>query len=415
MKKHVLAALILLSSISLFGAGYQVNLEGIRQLAMGGTGTAWPWDAATIFYNPGGLARLKSIQAYASIGLIMPSTAYGSSMSSARTRPQTFTPFNVYVGGPVQQDSKFALGLGIYTPAGVGLKWDNNWQGQYIIQSIQFNAIFFQPTISYRVGDFLSVGAGFVYGTGSMDLTQALPVHGMNGPGIPPLVTGDNGEAHLQGNANGVGFNVGVHLKPSDNLQVGFTYRSQVNMSVSGGSATFTVPNSLATSFPNTHFDTYLPLPQVASFGIGIRPAERLTLQFDLNYTGWNSYDSLKINFVDHTPALQDMHEPRHYRNTLTPRIGANYKISKVVSVMLGGYYDPTPVTNGYVSPDLPDADRIAVTCGIAIKPMPRFTILAAFDGTTSVKRNGSYDVAGFSGTYKTEAATTALGIYYNF
>src|SRR4051812_33616579 len=110
MKKHVLAALFLLSTITTFGAGYQVNMQGLRQLAMGGSGTAWPWDASTIFYNPGGLARLKGIQAYASVGFIMPSTAFGNTMSHATTERQTFTPFNLYVGGPIQQDSKFALG-----------------------------------------------------------------------------------------------------------------------------------------------------------------------------------------------------------------------------------------------------------------------------------------------------------------
>ncbi len=412
MKKQVFAALFLLSSITSFGAGYQLNLQGIRQLAMGGTGTAWPWDASTIFYNPGGLARLNSIEAYASITFVMPATAFGNSMSNSVTRPQTFTPFNLYFGGPVQQDSKLALGLGVYTAAGIGIKWDDNWIGRYMSQSIKFQAVMFQPTVSYRVGEFLSVGGGFVFGIGSVDIRQALPIHGMNGPEPP---TTDDGEVHLHGNANGVGFNLGVQLKPSDYLQIGLTYRSQVTMSVSGGSAKFTVPASLATSFPDTHFDSYLPLPQVASIGVGIRPTDRLTLQFDLAYTGWNSYDSLKINFEDHTDALHNMHSPRHYKNTLTPRIGANYKISKVVSVMAGGAYDPTPVPDGFVSPELPDADRILLTCGIAIKPLPRFTILAAFEGTSSIKRNGSYDFGGFSGTYKTEAATPALAVYYKF
>jgi long-chain fatty acid transport protein len=412
MKKHLLAALVLCSSFTSFGAGYQLNLQGLRELAMGGTGTAWPWDASTIFYNPGGLARLNSVQAYASILFVTPATAFGNSVQNTVSVPQTFTPFNIYVGGPIQEDSRFALGLGIYTSAGMGLKWDDNWIGKYITQSIRFQAVMFQPTISYRVSEFLSVGAGFVYGTGKIDLRQALPVHGINGP-QPPF--SDDGEANLHGNANGVGFNVGVQLKPSDVLQVGLTYRSQVNMSVGAGSATFTVPNSLRSEFPNTTFDSYLPLPQVASIGIGFRPAERLTLQFDLNYTGWNSYDSLRINFAQHTAGLQNMHLPRHYRNTLTPRLGANYKISHVVSVMGGIFYDPTPVTQDFVSPELPDADRVAVTCGITIRPLPRFTIIAAFEGTSSVKRTGYYNYGGFSGVYKTEATTPGIAIYYNF
>lgn len=413
MKKHVLAASFLLSAITSFGAGYQLNLQGIRQLAMGGTGVAWPWDASTIFYNPGGLGRLKSIQVYASGLLVMPNTAFGNKMASATTQPQTFVPFNFYVGGPIQEGSRFAIGLGIYTAAGLGAKWDDQWIGRYMIQSISMSAVCFQPTLAYRISEFMSVGAGFVYGTGTLDMRQSMPVHGTYGPGGS---FDDAGEVHLHGNANGVGFNAGVQLRPSDNLQFGFTYRSQVNMSVNNGTATFTVPQSLVTSFPNTNFDSQLPLPQVATAGMGYRTMDdRLTLQFDLNYIGWNSFDSLRINFTEHTSALQNNHAPRHYRNTLTPRIGANYKLSKVVSLMAGASYEPTPVTNGFVSPDLPDADRFVGSLGVAIKPFPRFTILTAWEGVTTGNRNASYNYGGFSGTYKTEAATLGLGLYYNF
>lgn len=412
MKKHLLAALVLMSSTTAFCAGYQLNMQGIRQMAMGGTGAAWAWDASTIFYNPGGLARLRSIQAYAGVSFVMPSTAFGNTMGSANTRPNTLTPFNIYIGGPVQQDSRFALGLGIYSTAGANVRWDDNWIGRYMSQSMKLRTVMFQPTLSYRVGEFLSVGAGFVFGTGNVDMRQAMSFHGQNGPSEPG---NDDATMHLNGNANGVGFNIGIQLKPSDRFQIGLTYRSQVNMSVGGGSATFVVPASLVKEYPKTRFDTHIPIPQVATIGIGFRPAKHLTLQFDLSYTGWNSYDSLNINFKDQTNSLQNMHSPRHYRNTLTPRIGANYRISRVVSVMLGGYYDPTPVTSNYVSPDMPDANHVAVTCGISIRPMPRFTIMAAFEGTSTAKRNANYDFGGFSGVYKSGSATPALAVYYNF
>lgn len=414
MKKHVLTASLLMSVMTSFGAGFQLNLQGLRQLAMGGSGTAWPWDASTIFYNPGGLARLKGVQVYGSMMFIMPSTAYGNRDNSGVTSSneqsvrQTFTPFNLYFGGRVHEDSRLALGLGIYTPFGSGLKWDDNWLGKYIVQSIDLKCVFFQPTVAYRATEWLSVGGGFVFGAGTVDFRQAMPVHGMLGADV------DDGQAHLHGSATGVGFNLGAQIKMRENLQFGLTYRSQVNMDVSAGAATFNVPTSLRDSFPNTKFDSRLPLPQVASFGVGWRLGD-VTLQADLNYTGWNSYDTLRFDFKQTTSSLSNVRAPRHYRNTLTTRVGACYKLSNVVSLMAGGAYDPTPVTNGFVSPDLPDADRIVLTCGISIKPARGLTIMAAFEGVNSVKRNGSYDHAGFNGIYKTSAATPGIGLYYNF
>ncbi len=409
MKKHLLAASLAMASFSSFGAGYQLNLQGIRQLAMGGTGTAYAWDASSIFYNPGALARMKGVQVYGSILAIKPSTAYGSYYyGSSRSVDQTFTPFNIYVGGPVREHSRVALGLGIYTPFGSGLKWDDNWIGRYVVQSIELKSFFFQPTISYRFSNFLSAGIGLIYATGTFDFKQAMPVQN---------IYGEDATLSLHGNANGFGFNAGLHMKFSDRFQVGLTYRSQVTMNLGGGSANFNVPYTLRNQFPNTRFETFLPLPQVASIGFAVKPLnnERLTLQADFNYTGWNSYDSLYINFATHTSALKDNHAPRHYHNTLVTRLGANYKISKVVSVMAGGAYDPTPVTNGYVTPDLPDADHVVITCGASVRPIKRVTIMAACEWVTTPKRASSYNFANFSGTYKTEAITPGIGIYYNF
>jgi long-chain fatty acid transport protein len=82
---------------------------------------------------------------------------------------------------------------------------------------------------------------------------------------------------------------------------------------------------------------------------------------------------------------------------------------------MAGGAYDPTPVTNRFVTPDLPDADHIVITAGAAVKPIKRFTILAACEFLTTPKRNSTYDFAGFGGTFWTQAITPGLAIYYNF
>jgi len=414
MKKHVITASLILSAMAAFGGGYQLNLQGLRQMAMGGTGAAWPWDASTIFYNPGGLSRLKGIQVYASSMVIVPSTAYGNRTNSGvvssneRTQNQTFMPFNFYLGGPIHEDSRLGVGLGIYTPFGSGLKWNDNWLGRYLVQSIELKTVFFQPTVSYRATEWLSLGGGFVFAAGSMDMTQAMPIHGSQGAGL------DDGQAHLHGSATGVGFNLGAQMKLSDNFQLGLTYRSQVNMDVSGGSAKFRVPGSLKDSFPTTTFDSRLPLPQVLTAGMGWRLGD-VTLQLDFSYTGWNSYDSLRFDFKKTTSSLQNVRAPRNYRNTFTPRFGLCYKISRVVAIMGGAAYDPTPVRNDFVSPDLPDADRVVLSCGVTVKPLPGLTIMAAFEGVNSVKRNGEYLYGGFGGVYRTTAATPGIGLYYTF
>lgn len=414
MKKQLFTASFLLTALSSFGAGYQLNLQGLRQMAMGGTGAAWPWDASTIYYNPGGLSRLNNIQAYGSIAWSVPSTAFANQTNSGNistdvnTLPVTYRPINFYIGGPVQQYSRFGIGLGIYTPYRSNVSWDNNWIGKYQVQSSNIRTVFFQPTVSYKISEGLSVGGGFIYASGTYDYSMALPVHGPLGPGI------DDGKAELKGTSRGVGFNLGVNIKASENFMVGLTYRSQVNMDVDGGQATFKVPATLSKMYPNTNFDYRMPMPQVATVGLGWRMTD-LTLQFDLSYTGWNSFDSTRIKFADRTEYLQNITTPRKYKNTFTPRFGASYKISKVLAVMAGAAYEPTPVAEGYVSPDMPDANRTILSCGLTIKPIRRLTIIAAFEGTSTPRRNANYDAGAFGGVYKTGVATPGIGVYYIF
>lgn len=416
MKKQVLftASLLLASAVS-FGAGFQLNLQGLRQLAMGGTGTAMPWDASTIFYNPAGLSRIKGVQVSASALLIMPNVQYAQSPTgsyTARSQSQTFTPFNVYLGASLGKG--WGVGVGVYTPFGSGLKWDDNWTGRYLIQSIELQSIFIQPTLSYRINEVVSVGAGFVYAMGNLDLNQALPVQNANG---------QDGKLNLNGNANGIGFNAGVHIKASDKVQFGITYRSQVNMKLKSGDATFTVPASLQAAsataatgfFPANKFSTELPLPQVLSAGIAVRPIKKLTLQFDVNYVGWSAYDSLKIDFEQTNNTVQNNHAPRMYENKLIFRLGGNYNINRHFSVMAGGAIDPTPVADGFVSPELPDANHTVLTCGVAVRPIPGLSILAALEYVTTAKREGAYNVYNFNGTYQTKAITPGIGINYTF
>ncbi len=408
MKKQLLLTSLLLSSVMAFGAGYQLNLQGLRQLAMGGSGTAIAWDASSIFYNPGALAQLENIQVSASALAIIPSTQYVQSPGSysATTQQQVFTPFNVYIAGPVAYKSRVNIGLGIYTPFGSGTKWDQDWIGRYMTTNIKLQSIFLQPTASVYINDWLSVGGGFIYAFGNVAIDRNIPLQNMNAL---------DSKVELSGDAQGVGFNIGAQFTPGEAWSFGVTYRSRVNMKVKNGDALFSAPASLQNSFPVNSFKSTLPLPEVISVGAGYKVNDRLTLQADLNYVGWKAYDSLIIDFAQNTDAVHDSRDERNYKNTLALRVGGNYKISDKVAVMLGAAYDPSPVRDGIVTPDLPDANRWVGTGGFTFKPTAHFTILGAIEYVSSQKRTASWDAQGFSGIYQTKAITPGIGITYDF
>jgi long-chain fatty acid transport protein len=408
MRKLALAALsAFMPSMLAFGAGYQLNLQGLRQLAMGGGGTAVPWDASTIFYNPGGLSRLDHFQVYGAGLFLIPTTQYINNAQnySTYTQKKTFTPFNFYAGGTLKSMPKLGFGLGVYTPFGSGTFWEDNWTGRYIIQNIELQTIFIQPTVSYRINDAISVGVGYIYATGNVDIARALPLQNS---------AGADGQAKLDGNATGMGYNIGISVKASEKLNFGITYRSRVDMHVKDGDAKFTVPTSVASNFQNTKFDATVPCPEVLSLGVGWKAMDKLTLTLDLNFTGWKAFDSLAFNYSTPVNGTMRTSDARLYKSRMATRIGAHYQATDRLEIMAGGAYDPSPVRDGYVTPDLPDANRIVLTTGFVYKPIPKLGIMAVVEYVTSERRDGSYDDAGFSGTYQTHAITPGIGITYD-
>ncbi len=185
-----LAAMLVVSSpLFIKAQGYQVNFQGQVQQGMGSAGTALMQDGAALFFNPGGMSHLKGN--HIDLG-ITPTIANGQFLSdftgkTYRTESPVSTPFAVYgVFGTKDSTktlSKFKFGLGIYTPFGSTVDWEKNWEGRFALTHLQLKAIFFQPTVSYKITDKMGIGAGFVYVNGAVNLQKDIPVVDANGTG----------------------------------------------------------------------------------------------------------------------------------------------------------------------------------------------------------------------------------------
>ncbi|MCB0483128.1 MAG: outer membrane protein transport protein, partial [Flavobacteriales bacterium] len=167
----------LLASAGLFAGGFQVALQGQKQIGRAHIGTPFLSDASNIYFNPGAIALLDKKYSF-SVGFspIISSAAYQNEALKVQTHSKSpvGTPFSFY--GSYKITDKIAAGFGVYTPFGSGVKWEDDWAGRYLIQSIKLQAIFLQPTVAYAISDKISVGAGFIYSTGKVALKRALPL-----------------------------------------------------------------------------------------------------------------------------------------------------------------------------------------------------------------------------------------------
>jgi long-chain fatty acid transport protein len=387
--------------------GYQVALQGQVQQGMASAGTAFLQDASYVFYNPGAGAFYNKSEVNVGGTPVFSRILFEDRNSHATNRSNSpmGTPFCAYGVYQQKETSKFKLGMGIYTPFGSTVSYEDGWIGRFALTRLELKAIFFQPTLSYKVNKYLGIGAGFVYAIGSVNLQKDIPVIDANGT---------YGKAELSGKAKGYGFNVGIFIQATEKCRVGLDYRSQVDMDIKLGTATFTVPSGLAANFPSGSFTSSLPLPKVISLGLAYKLSPKLEITSDVNFAGWKAYDTLAFDYEMNTTSLLDTKSARMYKNSFVMRLGAQYKLNKFLALRAGVAYGLTPVQNGYVTPETPDANRVTFTTGFgyAINTKLIFNMSLLY---THLKREDTNLETNLSGIFKTNVLAPGFSFAYTF
>lgn len=398
-----LVLMMLMAAATATAGGYQVSLHGHKQIGMGLIGTSLNLDASAAFYNPGALALMPDqLSIMGGASGIFASTAFRMKESAyqAKTDNPVGTPFYFYAAGMITD--RLAAGLAVNTPYGNSLKWEDGWAGRFLIDEISLTAITIQPTLSYKLMDNLSVGAGFVYAIGSVDLKRTLPVEDATGEGY----------VNIEGSTSNFGFNAGVLYASDAGLNIGVSYRSRIDMDVDDGDAVFTVPLSLTPNFPDSKVATMLPLPANLDFGLSYQVTPDFMLGMALNYVFWDAYEELSFKF-EQNPALDD-NSPREYSNTLIFRFGGEYRVNESLFARAGAYFDPSPVNDQYFSPETPSLDNLAFTGGISYLPSRNLSIDLSLLFIIGLEGERTFAPANFGGTYKSRVLIPGLGISYS-
>jgi long-chain fatty acid transport protein len=408
MKNTFLFLFVILAIPAAKAGGSQVNLQGQKQQGMGHVATAFTQGAENLFFNPGSISFLseKTMISFGVNGIFSGVAFQGLNESQVyRNEPGVSTPFNLYVTHKLSD--RFAAGIGIYIPFGSTLNWEEEWKGRYIVQKVELRTFYIQPTISYKVNEKLGIGIGGVIGVGSLSLEKDIPVS---------ATSGERAYVVIEGQDVSYGFNLGLYYELNDKLHLGFDYRSGVEFDVKGGDANFFVPNALADKFPakNT-FDASLPLPSTTTLGLKYKVSEKLSLGMDLSMVGWGVYDELNIDFETNTESLEDLKSIKDYSNVFIIRVGGEYQYNEKIIGRFGAYFDQTPVSDMYFSPETPDMNKIGLCTGFSYQFSSRSSLDMSYIFLTGAERDIKNIEEGFQGTVKSIGHIPGIGYSYKF
>jgi long-subunit fatty acid transport protein len=369
-------------------------LYDARSVGMGGTGYAFSDSGAAPFFNPANMdlwekaaVTLAFTPAFARVSA--PFAGPGTETDSTRG----FAPFFL-LGGGYRVQKRLVLGLSAYVTGGVGSSYEDVEAvgGEDLDLAVGLGEV--SLPISVQALDNLSFGAAF-----------RVAFAFQNSDVIDPM-TGER----LQQSQRGVGipgFHVGVNYRPIRKLRLSLTYKSRVDIDLSGDT---TLPDETKVDSESEWF-----LPHSFQIGSALSLVnEALLLALDLNFQFYDQSHNTVTTTLDIPPDGVEQTIVLNWRNTITAKIGAEYRVSTLFSVRAGYVVGNSAVPKSEASPFLPTPGVLqAVTAGVGFD-IGDFELGTALlfsfaktdvnevptNGTPGVYKSNSLGIA-LSGTYR--------------
>ncbi len=438
--------LMLLAASPVRADGFGVYTQGARATGMGGAWVARVMDPSAVFYNVAGMSQLSGTQVYGGVAFLRNSgndVTLFEDGGQFEQRDKTFAIPHLYLTHELSD--RFALGVGVFTPYGLGIEWEREgFPGRFRSYDADLKTIYVQPSVAYAAGDAFAIGAGVDFVWSDIELNResdlaTLPLTSTGATfgqltGLPANTVGFL-DSQLRADGTGVGFNLGVLVRPSPFVQLGLSYRSQVEIDYEGDAEFTQIPTGILLPPGNplglpggTPLDgvlrgrlpasqaatTTITMPDQVVGGISLTPTERWMVNADLKWTNFEDFDVVLIEFAEENPG-QDAIDAR-YENGTSYRIGTEYLLNPAFALRAGYIRDETPVPERSVTPLLPDANRNEFSLGFGYTTGPLqfdgFALLEIFE-----KRDGPVGADNDlpDGTYDTQGILFGLDVGYRF
>ena len=415
--KITLNKAVLLSSLPLLFASHTAHSAGFALIenSASGMGKAFAGaaaaaeDASTVWFNPAGMDYLgKSLDGKSLVTqaghIVSAKTKYTDEGSAApaslntdlggtntNKRITSFVP-NLYYVKPVNE--KLHFGLGINAPFGSKTDYNEDWYGRYQSTLTDLLSLNVNPSLSWKANDKLSLGAGIsaqyvkltslssaIDSVGvcrSAALSNAAVTNSTDLLDYCNSIYPDAAQpetdsfTELTGDSIAFGFNLGLLYEPTEKTRLGLSYRSKIKHDVDG-KIKFDLDPGLApiaagtSRFDNRDVKATVELPDSLSFSVAHKVNEKLELLGDVTWTGWSSFDELKVTEVDGVTEVTTT--PEEWEDVYRISVGANYKYNEKLTLRTGVAYDEEPIPSAELrTPRIPGNDRTWVSFGAGYK-----------------------------------------------
>ncbi|WP_392340759.1 outer membrane protein transport protein [Moritella marina] len=367
INKVALAVTALLAASQVHAAGFQVSEHSASGLGRAFAGEAAIGDdAASLARNPALMATFDKAQ-LSVVGSYVDPDISVKGESSFITDPSNFDANDVapaqvvpamYYIQPLNE--KVAVGLAIYSNFGTGTEYEDDYAAGAAAGTTHIMTVNFNPNVSYRVNEKLSLGAGVsvVYTTAELERHA-----GALSP-ILPVPDASSSIAKMEGDGYGFGWNIGALYEFNENNRLGASYKSEVKNELEGE---FTGLSSGGKEVDGT---LDLNLPSILEVSGYHKLTNKFAVSYSWQYTTWSDFGDIvgnSANCNDGT-AGQCIKKSEDFNNSSRYSVGTEYYLSEAITLRAGYAYDEQA---GKASLSIPDTDRQWYTAGLTYKATP--------------------------------------------
>jgi long-chain fatty acid transport protein len=335
-------------------------------------------DASTVFTNPAGMSRLEKSQLLAGLQLLYgdvqfsPNSATTVSGSDGGVAIGWMPAGSAFIVQKLNQD--WSIGLGSLSYFGLMQSFDDNWVGRYYIQKSTLIGMTLMPAVSYRVNNWLYVGAGLNIMYGILDSQVAVNNIGEARP---------DGQLKYDDNKWGFGANLGVLVEPKPGTRFGLTYLSEVKLDFSAvpefsglgpGLEALLRSKGLMTS----SMDLGMTVPQMVMFSAYHEVNDKWAIMGNVGWQNWSRFGKVDVGVNSSDPVSLTVNND--YKDTWHVALGAQYRHSAAWTFSAGVAYDSSAVDNDKRTVTVPMGQIWGFGLGAQYAINPNLTLGAAYE-----------------------------------
>ena len=433
---------------------FSFHEAGARAASLGGAFTGRADDAATLFYNPAGLAFLGGIRFKTNIilGNRTTSAAWPGGGPAYRSDPFEILGGHVLSWQPVR---RVTVATGLFPVAGFDSLWNPAWSGRAASLRSELDVRSFRTAVAVEVIKDFAVSAGLDVVTSTLAWNYKILFDLPNSPLPEPYAI----ESRLTLKGQSVGFVAGALWKIVPAVQVGASYRGAVGIDLSGND-TFAYSSTggglvpgpeghpeyvydlLRRFYKNQSFTARLTLPREIACGVALTPFWRISLCADIVWTRWSEFgewtfrsvsadDELSPNwtqiyedFYGIGPDYGTQGVPFALEDTKRIKAGLEFRPSKTIAVRVGYARHESSVSAADRTPVYPDLARDVFSLGFGYEG-PVFSIWRnderiadlSFDAFAryATAKPGESTYPGFEMTYSSKRFVWGVGVGFCF